>query len=113
MFGQSPNACSYIMKENGADCVVAQRGCCPSSLVEGTCRDNGDECPSTFDCTATSTTMSATCKVGETTTSTGAGDRSIVNYNEPRGVESSGSNMVMVSSVMGVAAGLVTVLLSL
>ena len=87
--GQDPlTSCPYILTQDGGDCVVAQRGCCPNSLVEGTCLEDGTDCPtSSFDCVWTSQTRSAVCNAYNVTTD-GEG---IVNYNEPRGFEPSSS----------------------
>ena len=87
--GQDPlTSCPYILTQDGGDCVVAQRGCCPNSLVDGTCLDDGTDCPTTsFDCVWTSQTRRAVCYAYNITTD----GESIVNYNEPRGFEASSS----------------------
>mmetsp|Transcript_10722 Transcript_10722/g.25553 ORF Transcript_10722/g.25553 Transcript_10722/m.25553 type:complete len:181 (+) Transcript_10722:53-595(+) len=89
--GQDPlTSCPYMLTQDGGDCVVAQRGCCPNSLVEGTCLADGTDCPtSQFDCVWTSETRSAVCNAYNITTD----GESIVNYNEPRGYEPPSSAM--------------------
>ena len=106
--GQDPlTSCPYMLTQEGGDCVVAQRGCCPNSLVEGTCDEDGTDCPtSSFDCVWTSQTRRAVCYAYNITSD----GESIVNYNEPRGFEASSSpTATIVSSPTALVAAWTTV----
>lgn len=102
-------ACPYILSQDSADCVIAQRGCCPSSLVEGTCTEDGTDCPGSFECTWTSDARSAVCL---NVTSPATADRGIVNYNEPRGIDSSTATLRKTSRCNDLVAAATALLLT-